>query len=85
MRASRTLIIPEADTVDDVEGNNAIGAMASQLQSGGVCDAGMHETAQLRNLGDPEYSQKGKDTQSTGVYFEDTQEVRLRHSTEEAE
>lgn len=56
MRASRTLMIPEVDTVFDVEDNNAIGKKASQLQSGGVCDAGMYETAQSRNLGDPECS-----------------------------
>ena len=39
-----------------MEGNNVIGAEANQLQSGGVCDTGMHETAQPRNLGDPECS-----------------------------
>ena len=49
-------MIPEADTVYDVEGNNEIDVMVSQLQSGGVCDTGMHETAQPRNLGDPECS-----------------------------
>jgi len=78
-------MIPEADTVYDVESNIEIGVVASQLQSGGVCGAGMHETAQPRNLGDPEYSRKGKSGQRTRVYFEDTQEVRPCHSTEEAE
>lgn len=78
-------MIPEADTVDAVESNIVIDVMANQLQSGGVCGAGMHETAQLRNLGDPGYSQMGRDTQRTGVYLEDIQEVRLRHITEETE
>lgn len=84
MRASRTSIIPEADTVNDVESNIAIDVIANQLQSGGVCDAGMHETAQPRNLGGPAYSlQRSKNKRGKRVYFDDTQEVRLLHSTEE--
>jgi hypothetical protein len=66
MRASRTSIVPEADTVDDVEGNRVIDVMANQSQSGGVCDAGMYEIAQPRNLGDPGCSfskKKGRDMQ----------------------
>jgi hypothetical protein len=85
LRASRTLIFPEADTVDEVESNSVTDAKASHLQSGGVCDAGMHKIAQPRNLGDPEYSHCGKGIQRTGVYLEGIQEVRPRHSTEEAE
>ena len=53
-------MIPEANTVDDVESNIGIDDLASQLQSGGVCGAGMHETTRSRNLGDPEYYREGK-------------------------
>lgn len=84
MRASRTWIIPEADTVDDVESTIGIDVMASQSQSGGVCDAGMHEMAQPRNLGDPACSLlRSRNKRGKRVYFDDTQEVRLLHSTEE--
>jgi hypothetical protein len=85
MRAPRTSIIPEADTVYNVEGNNAIDEMARQLQSGRVCDAGMYEIVQPRNLGDPEYSLRGKNKRRKIAYFDGIQEVRLVHITEEAE
>jgi hypothetical protein len=78
-------MLPEADTVYDVESNNAIDEKASQSQSGGVCDAGMYETAQPRNLGGPECSIKGRDMQIKIAHFDGVQEVRLVHSTEEAE
>jgi hypothetical protein len=85
MRAPRTSILPEADTVDDVESNNAIDVKANQLQSGGVCDAGMHEIAQSRNLGDPECSLIGRNMRRKIAYINGVQEVRLVHSTGEAE
>lgn len=85
LRASRTLIIPEADTVDDVEGYRMPRAIASLVLSGGVCDAGMHETAKPRNLGDPECSLMGKSWRRMIANFDDVQEVRLLHSTEETE
>ena len=78
-------MIPEADTVDDVEGERVVRGIASVVLSGGVCDAGMHETAQSRNLGDPDYSPRGKSRQRTGACSDDTQEVRRLHSTGEAE
>lgn len=78
-------MIPEADTVYDVEGYGRSRVMASLVFSGGVCDAGMHETAKPRNLGDPECSLAGKSWQRIIVNFDDVQEVRLLHSTEEAE
>lgn len=74
-------MLPEADTVYDVESNIVIDVIANQLQS---CDAGMYKIAQPRNLGDPEYSLMGRDIQRNGVCLEDIQEVRPRHSTEEA-
>lgn len=83
MRAPRTWIIPEADTVFGVEGNTALSELASLILSGGVCGAGMHEMAQSRNLGDPESSPRGSDRQRTEVYGEDTQEVSPLHSTGE--
>ena len=84
MRASRTWIIPEADIVNDVESTIGIDVIASPLQSGGVCDAGMHEMAQPRNLGGPAYSLlKSKNKRRKRACFDDMQEVRLLHSTEE--
>jgi hypothetical protein len=45
----------------------------------------MYEIAQPRNLGDPEYSFKGRDMRRKVEYFDGIQEVRSAHSTEEAE
>jgi len=76
-------MIPEADTVFGVEGNTGLSDFASLILSGGVCDAGMHEMAQSRNLGGPESSLRGSDRQRTEVYGEDIQEVSSLHSTGE--
>ncbi len=85
MRASKTSIFSGVDTVYSVEDNTVVSIKASLLQPGGVCDAGMHETAQPRNLGDPDCSCKGNYKRRVRVYSEGYQEVRLLHSTEEAE
>lgn len=69
MRASRTSIILEADTVYNVEGNNVVDVMASQRQSSGVCDAGMYEMAQSSNLGGPVHaSLRSKDKRTKIAY-----------------
>ena len=78
-------MIPEADTVDDVEGYRRPRAIASLVLSGGVCDAGMHETAKPSNLGGHECSLTGKSWQRIKVNFDGVQEVRLLHNTEETE
>ena len=62
MRASRTWIIPEADTFYGVEGEREMCDIVSASSSGGVCVIGMYEIVQLRNLGDPYDSYKGNKT-----------------------
>jgi hypothetical protein len=76
-------MIPEADTVDDVEGNKRSGVIANLILSGGVCGAGMHETAQPRNLGDPVCSFVVGVREGNQAHANDRQEVSLLHSTEE--
>ena len=83
MRASRTLIILEADTVYGVEGNRVICVIVSVLPSSGVCVVGMYEIVQSRNLGDPSCSRKGSYKQSRRSCNDGDWEVRCVHSTEE--
>ena len=86
MRASRTSIILEADAVDEAESNSVLSVNVSLADSSGVCVVSMHENTQPRNLGGPDYSLTGKSIQSSLLeYFDDDQEVRWLHSTEEAE
>ena len=85
MRASKTLIFSGVDTVYSVEDNIVVSTKASLLQPGGVCGAGMHETAQPRNLGDPDCSCKGNYEQRIRAHNDGNQEVRLLHSTGETE
>lgn len=86
MRASRTSMILEANAVNDAESNSALNANVSLVQSSGVCVVSMYENTQPRNLGDPEYSLRGKYIQRSLLeYIDDNQEVRWLHSTEDAE
>jgi hypothetical protein len=86
MRASRTLIILEADAVYEAESNSALSANVSLMHSSGVCVVGMYENTQPRNLGDPDCSLRGNYIQSyLREYNDDDQEVRWLHITEEAE
>ena len=83
MRASRTLIILEADTVYGVEGNREVYVIVSISSSSGVCVVGMHEIVQSRNLGDPSCSREGSCKQSGRSCNDGSWEVRCVHSTEE--
>lgn len=84
MRASRTLMILEADAVYDAESNSVLNANVRLILSSGVCVVGMHENTQQRNLGDPICSLRGRSMRNNlQVYFDSRWEVRWLHSTEE--
>ncbi len=51
MRASRTLMILEADTVDGVESNRVLCDMVSIAPSSGVCVVGMYKTVEPKEPG----------------------------------
>lgn len=83
MRASRTSIILEADTVYGVEGNREVYVIVSISSSSGVCVVGMYEIVQPRNLGDPSYPREGSCQQSRRSCNDGNWEVRCVHSTKE--
>jgi hypothetical protein len=77
-------MIPEADTVYDVESNRMLCYIVSIVSSGGVCVVGMYEIVKPRNLGNPSRSYNlGSYMQSTASSNKGSWEVRCAHSTEE--
>lgn len=83
MRASRTLKILKADTVDRVESNRGLCVLVSIISFSGVCVVGMYEIVQPRNLGGPCYSNRGSYSRGKRSGSKGDREVRCAHSIEE--
>ena len=80
-------MILEADAVAEAESHIENAVMVRPLNSSGVCVVGMHENIRPRNLGGPACSIKeGSNTvrNRLQVQCDESQEVGLLHSTEEA-